>query len=130
MPMRGIRGAIVASHDQSEIVLAATRELLQAICAANPQLQPDDLASAIFTVTGDLTSIYPAQAARQLGWVQVPLLSTREIDVPGGIPRCIRVLLHWNTDLPQSAIQHVYLGDAANLRPDLSANPALPNHAE
>jgi chorismate mutase len=104
MPMRGIRGATVASQDQSEIILAATRELLQAICTANPLLQADDLASAFFTVTGDLTSIYPAQAARQLGWVQVPLLSAREIDVPGGMPRCIRVLLHWNTDLPQSAI--------------------------
>ena len=122
MPVRGIRGAIVVDQDQSETVLAATRELLQAICAANPLLQPDDLASAIFTVTGDLTSIYPAQAARQLGWVHVPLLSAREIDVPGGMPRCIRVLLHWNTDLPQTEIQHVYLGAAASLRPDLSAN--------
>lgn len=123
MPIRGIRGATVANQDQAEVVLAATRELLQAICAANPQLQPDDLASAFFTVTGDLTSIYPAQAARQLGWVQVPLLSAREIDVPGGMPRCIRVLLHWNTDLPQSNVQHVYLGAAASLRPDLSAGP-------
>jgi chorismate mutase len=122
MPIRGIRGATVVGQDQPEIVLAATRELLQAICAANPLLQPDDLASAIFTVTGDLTSIYPAQAARQLGWVHVPLLSAREIDVPGGMPRCIRVLLHWNTNLPQTEIQHVYLGAAASLRPDLSAN--------
>jgi chorismate mutase len=119
MPIRGIRGATVVERDQAEIVLAATRELLQAICAANPQLQPDDLASAIFTVTGDLTSIYPAQAARELGWVHVPLLSAREIDVPGGMSRCIRVLLHWNTDLPQTDIQHVYLGAAASLRPDL-----------
>jgi len=121
MPVRGIRGAIVVDQDQSETVLAATRELLQAICAANPLLQPGDLASAIFTVTGDLTSIYPAQAARQLGWVHVPLLSAREIDVPGGMPRCIRVLLHWNTDLPQAEIQHVYLGAAASLRPDLGS---------
>jgi chorismate mutase len=126
MPVRGIRGATVASLDQAEIVLAATRELLHAICAANPQLQPEDLASAFFTVTGDLTSVYPAQAARQLGWVQVPLLSAREIDVPGGMPRTIRVLLHWNTNLPQSAIQHVYLGAAASLRPDLTvAAPEL-----
>ena len=122
MPVRGIRGATVVDQDQAEIVLAATRDLLQAICAANPQLQPDDLASAVFTVTGDLTSIYPAQAARELGWVHVPLLSAREIDVPGGMPRCIRVLLHWNTDLPQTDIQHVYLGAAASLRPDLSAH--------
>jgi chorismate mutase len=116
-----VRGATVASQDQPEVILAATRELLEAICAANPQLMPEDLASAIFTGSGDLTSVYPAQAARQLGWVQVPLLSAREIDVPGGLPGCIRVLLHWNTDLPQSAIRHVYLGAAASLRPDLSA---------
>jgi len=121
MPVRGIRGATVASQDQPEIILAATRELLEAICAANPQLQPEDLASAIFTASGDLTSVYPARAARQLGWVQVPLLSACEIDVPGGLPRCIRVLLHWNTDLPQPAIRHVYLGAAASLRPDLNA---------
>ena len=126
MPVRGIRGATVASQDQPEIILAATRELLEAICAANPQLQPEDLASAIFTASGDLTSVYPAQAARQLGWVQVPLLSAREIDVPGGLPRCIRVLLHWNTDLPQPAIRHVYLGAAASLRPDLSAGFPAP----
>jgi chorismate mutase len=124
MPVRGIRGATVVDQDHPETVLAATQELLQAICAANPLLQPDDLASAIFTVTGDLTSIYPAQAARELGWVNVPLLSAREIDVPGGMPHCIRVLLHWNTDLPQSAIQHIYLGAAARLRPDWS------NHSE
>jgi chorismate mutase len=116
-----IRGATVVDQDHAEIVLAATRDLLQAICAANPLLQPDDLASAIFTVTGDLTSIYPAQAARELGWAHVPLLSAREIDVPGGMPRCIRVLLHWNTDLPQTDIQHVYLGPAASLRPDLGS---------
>ena len=121
MPVRGIRGATVASQDQPEIILAATRELLEAMCAANPLLQPEDLASAIFTATSDLTSVYPARAARQLGWVQVPLLSAREIDVPGGLPRCIRVLLHWNTDLPQPAIRHIYLGAAASLRPDLSA---------
>jgi len=122
MPVRGIRGATVVEQDRPEIVLVATRELLQAICAANPELQPDDLASAIFTVTGDLTSIYPAQAARELGWVYVPLLSASEINVPGGMPHCIRVLLQWNTDLPQSAIQHVYLGAAASLRPDFNAH--------
>lgn len=122
MPVRGVRGATVASQDQPDVVLAATRELLQAICAANPQLQPEDLASVFFTVTDDLSCVYPAQAARQLGWVQVPLLSAREIDVPGGMQRCIRVLLHWNTDLPQSSIHHVYLGEAASLRPDLSIN--------
>jgi chorismate mutase len=70
-------------------------------------------------MTDDLTSAFPAEAARQLGWTQVPLMCSREIPVPGSLPRCIRVLLQWNTDLPQDDINHVYLGEAAILRPDL-----------
>jgi len=120
MPVRGIRGATVAAENQSEAILSATRELLGAIQVANPTLDPTDLASAIFTVTGDLGAAYPAKAARQLGWTGTPLMCAREIPVPGSLPRCIRVLLHWNTELPQSAIRHVYLGEAANLRPDLN----------
>ncbi len=119
MPVRGIRGATVVEHDDIEEVLAATRELLSALLKANPSLNPSDLASAFFTVTGDLCSAYPARAARQLGWDDVPLMCTLEIPVPGGLPRCIRVLLHWNTNLPQAAVRHVYLGAAASLRPDL-----------
>ena len=124
MPVRGIRGATVAQEDQPETILAATRDLLNSILKANPTLQPGDLASAIFTVTDDLRSVYPAQAARDLGWGLVPLLCTREIPVPGGLRRCIRVLLHWNTDLSQAEVQHVYLGTAASLRPDLSGMEA------
>jgi chorismate mutase len=120
MPVRGIRGATVAPFDQAEAILAATRELLAAIQAANPALAPTDIASAIFTVTDDLQSAYPAQAARQLGWEAVPLMCAREIPVPGSLARCIRVLIHWNTDLPQEAIRPVYLGAAASLRPDLN----------
>lgn len=119
MPVRGIRGATVAPEDLPEAILAATRELLVGIMNANPTLQPGDLASVIFTVTDDLRSAYPARAARQLGWVGVPLLCGREIPVPGSLERCIRVLLHWNTDLAQEDIHHVYQGEAANLRPDL-----------
>ncbi len=119
MPVRGIRGATVVEHDEMEEVLAATRELLSALLKANPSLNPSDLASAFFTVTGDLCSACPARAARQLGWDDVPLMCTLEIPVPGGLPRCIRALLHWNTDLPQAAVRHVYLGAAASLRPDL-----------
>jgi chorismate mutase len=122
MPLRGIRGAIVASGNQPESILSATRELLEAILTNNPKLDPVDIASAIFTVTDDLTSVYPAQAARQLGWTRVPLMCAREIPVPSSLPRCIRVLIHWNTDQPQSIIHHVYLGGAEKLRPDLS-NP-------
>ncbi|HSF80217.1 MAG TPA: chorismate mutase [Anaerolineales bacterium] len=119
MNVRGVRGAITCEVDTPDAILSATRKLLEAILAANLQLQPEDLASALFTVTDDLTSAYPARAARELGWDQVPLLCTREIPVPTGLPRCIRILLHWNTNLPQSAIRHVYLGEAAVLRPDL-----------
>jgi len=120
MAVRGIRGASVAEADRPDSILAATRDLLRAILDANPTLQSAELASAIFTVTDDLRSVYPAQAARQIGWTNVPMLCMHEIPVPGGLPRCIRVLLHWNTDLPQDSIQHIYLGAASSLRPDLS----------
>ena len=120
MPVRGIRGATVAQADHAEAVYSATLELLQAILTANPALHPDDLASAFFTVTDDICSAYPAVAARKLGWTHVPMLCAREIPVPHGLPCCIRVLLHWNTDLPPSLICHVYLGAAAVLRPDLN----------
>ena len=118
--MRGVRGATVAGQNNAQDILAATRELLEAILQANPTLQVEQLASAWFTVTGDLTAAYPAQAARQLGWRHTPLMCALEIPVPGSLPRCIRVLLHWNTDLPQTAVRHVYLGAAASLRPDLA----------
>ena len=101
------------------VTLSATRELLLEIIEANPTFAPKDLASAFFTVTEDLSSEFPAKAARQIGWEQAALMCAREIEAPGNPPRCIRVLLHWNTDLPQSDIRHVYLGVAAALRPDL-----------
>jgi chorismate mutase len=122
MPVRGIRGAIDVINDQPEAVLAAARELLEAILLANPALKPADLASVLFTVTDDLQSVYPAQAARQLGWGNVPLMCAREIQVPGGLPRCVRVLLHWNTDLEQAGVRHVYLRSAVSLRPDLQVS--------
>ncbi len=119
MSLRGVRGATTVAHDRAEEILSATRELLEAILQANPSLQADDLASAIFTTTADLHSAYPAQAARELGWSDVPLMCAQEIPVPDGLPLCIRVLLHWNTELPQPAIRHVYLKEAVRLRPDL-----------
>jgi chorismate mutase len=118
MTTRGIRGAIDVEVDEPEAILEATRTLLEAMVESNPTLKAQDLASVIFTVTADLSSSYPAKAARQLGWTEVPLLCAREIPVPGGLPRIVRVLAHWNTDLPQESIQHVYLGEAAKLRPD------------
>ena len=132
MPLRGIRGAAVVSADRSDVILNATQELLAGILEANPSLEPADLASGLFTLTEDLSAAYPAQAARQMGWVEVPLMCAREIPVPGSLPRCIRVLLHWNTDLPQADVHHVYLGEAARLRPDLfsiSYSSEIPGHA-
>lgn len=119
MPVRGIRGATTTSQDDPEAILAAARELLEEIALANPTLKPVDLASALFTVTADLRAAYPARAAREMGWENVPLMCAQEIPVPGGVPHCIRVLLHWNTDLTQAKVRHVYLGEAASLRPDL-----------
>jgi chorismate mutase len=119
MPIRGIRGATTVAADEPDLVMQATRELLEEILAENAGMQPEDIASAIFTVTVDLTSTFPAQAARQMGWDLVPMLCAREIPVPNSLPRVIRVLVHWNTEISQSEIRHVYLREAVKLRPDL-----------
>jgi chorismate mutase len=121
MTIRGIRGATTVPADQPDLILQATRELLEAILDANFEMQAEDVASAIFTVTDDLVSTFPAQAARKMGWELVPMLCGREIPVPESLPRVIRVLVHWNTEIPQSEIKHVYLRDAVKLRPDLVA---------
>ncbi|MDI7277879.1 MAG: chorismate mutase, partial [Anaerolineae bacterium] len=102
--------------------LEATQELLAALVQANG-LEPEDLASAIFSVTPDLDAAFPARAARAMGWSQVPLLDLQEMPVPGSLPRCVRVLLHWNTDRPASEVVHVYLRGAHALRPDLVSDP-------
>jgi chorismate mutase len=120
MPTRGIRGATTITSDEKEQVLTATRELLEALLTANSGLRTADIASAIFTVSDDIASAYPALAARQMGWELVPMMCAREIPVPGGLPLCIRVLVHWNTDREQRAIRHVYLREAVKLRPDLA----------
>lgn len=119
MPVRGIRGAISVEEDLPDLILEATQELLEAILQANPSLNPDDIASITFTLTTDLKSVHPARAAREMGWGQVPLLCATEIPVPDGLPKCLRVLIHWNTELPQSEIRHMYLRKAIILRPDL-----------
>jgi len=107
--------------DEPDLILQATRELLEEILAENEGMRPEDVASAIFTVTDDLASTFPAQGARQMGWGLVPMLCAREIPVPGSLPRVIRVLVHWNTELPQNQVTHVYLREAVKLRPDLVA---------
>ncbi len=120
MSIRGIRGAVIAKENTSEAILESTQQLLSAICEGNLSLLSSDIASVFFTVTLDLNAIHPALAARQMGWVDVPMLCSTEIPVPGSMKCCIRVLIHWNTNLPQSQIRHVYLGAAAALRPDLA----------
>lgn len=116
--LRGIRGAISVEANTPEAILAATRQLLTALQAANG-FKPEELASIFFTATPDLDAQFPAMAARQLGWTQVPLLCAVEMNVPTGVPRVIRVLVHWNTSRGQGDLVHVYLGEAARLRPDL-----------
>lgn len=122
MAVRGIRGAISAEEDSPESVLNATSELIRTILKRNQIDDFDDIVSAVFTTTHDLVSCFPAEAARQLGMSTVPLLCALEIPVPTAkVPRCIRILLHVNTDRTPKEIEHVYLGDAANLRPDMSS---------
>jgi chorismate mutase len=120
MAVRGVRGATVSKKDDPENILSATRKLLNTILTENPGMVLEDIASVLFTAADDLNSVYPAKAAREMGWNQVPLICAREIPVSGGLSGCIRVLIHWNTNTPQSQIRHVYLGAAASLRPDLS----------
>ena len=125
MMCRGVRGATVTAENNRESLLAATRELLFTMIRYN-EIDSGDVASAYFTVTTDLDAIYPATAARQLGWFDVPLLCGYEISVPGSLPQCIRILLHWNTTKSQQEIVHVYLHDAASLRPDKESIPPIP----
>ena len=117
---RGIRGATTVEADTAKAILAATTELLTEIIDAN-DVDSRDVASALFTVTPDLTTAFPARAARDLGWQHVPLLDAQEVPVPGSLTRCVRVLIHWNTAKLQSEIRHVYLRGADALRPDLQA---------
>lgn len=119
MQIRGVRGATTTANDQAEEIISATKELLHAIMKANLSLISGDVASVLFTVTEDLISTFPAIGVREMGWEDVPLMCMREIPVPGSLPRCIRVLVHWNTNLKQQEIIHVYLREAISLRPDM-----------
>ena len=114
---RGIRGATTAEANTSEAILQATRELLLLLIEAN-DLDSEDIASAIFTTTPDLTADFPALAARQLGWHDVALMCGHEMHVPGSLSKCIRVLIHWNTSKTQAEIKHSYIRGAQHLRPE------------
>lgn len=122
MAVRGIRGATSVAIDDKSEVLAATRELLEELLRANSlENSFEEVVSAIFTTTRDLTSAFPAEAARAIGMSQVPLLCATEIPVLDSLPRCIRVLLHVNTEKKQADMVHVYLRDAKKLRPDVTS---------
>lgn len=116
---RGIRGATTCDANTRESILEATRELLMAIIKLNG-IQADDVGSAFLTTTQDLNAEYPAVAARQIGWHDVPLLCAHEMNVPHGLPLCIRVMVMWNTDKKQDEVVHVYLREAGALRPERS----------
>lgn len=116
--VRAIRGATQVDSDTSEAIADATRELLLAILADN-RLVPATLIDAVFTTTPDLHAAFPAEAARALGWGDVPMLCVQEMDVTGALPRCVRVLLHAEVPVPRGDIHHVYLRGARALRPDL-----------
>ena len=124
MPCRGVRGATTAEANNSDEILKATRELLALMVRQN-DIREEDVASVIFSTTEDLDAEFPALAARQLGWLDVALMCVHELDVPGSLRGCIRILLHWNTDKPADQIVHVYIKKAANLRPDRSKLPPI-----
>jgi chorismate mutase len=117
MQLRALRGAITVEANEPTAILSATEELVRAVMERN-SLEPDRMVSCIFTCTNDLDAEFPAVAARDMGLSAVPLLCAREIDVPGALPRVIRLLLHCYTD-PDSEPRHVYLRDAESLRRDI-----------
>ena len=121
MAVRGVRGATTVETDDPALIRAAARELMEEILRRNQIADFDDVISAVFTTTQDLVSAFPAEAARAMGMNQVPLLCATEIPVTGSMPRCIRVLLHINSDRKPKEIEHVYLRDAQKLRPDLKS---------
>jgi chorismate mutase len=118
MAVRAVRGAIQIEQDDRQQVLDATTELLTAVLERN-ELVPDDLISVVFTATPDVRSEFPAYAARQMGITDVPLLCAAEIDVPGAMPRVLRLLAHVETGRSRAEVRHVYLRGAATLRTDL-----------
>lgn len=117
--IRGIRGAITIEADQPEFIWGETVKLVLAVAEAN-NVQPEDIASVTISTTPDIKAAFPARSVREMnGWQYVPIMCMHEMDVPGALPLCIRVLLHVNTTTPQQEINHVYLNDAIKLRPDL-----------
>jgi chorismate mutase len=118
MMVRGVRGATTVESNTAETILAATQELLQKVVEINGIVE-EDVASVFFTTTADLNAVFPAAAARRFGWHRVALMGSQEANIVDGLPRCIRLLIHWNTAKSLDEIQHVYMHGAEKLRPDL-----------
>lgn len=119
MTTRAIRGAIQIDSDDASSIVDGSSDLIRAVLLDN-DLVPDDVISILFTLTPDLTAEFPAVAARRLGLIDVPLMCATEIDVPGSLPRVVRLLAHVDTDRSRSEIRHVYIAGARALRPDLA----------
>lgn len=118
--IRGVRGATGVTENTKDALVAAGEELLNALVAANG-IDPADVASVFFTCTPDLNAAFPAQAARNLGWTDTAMLCAHEMNVPGSLAMCLRVLIHWNTSRTQAEVKHVYINGAQALRPDRAA---------
>ncbi len=117
--VRGVRGAITVESNTAEAIQKAVHRLLSAIVARNG-IEQEEIASVIFSTTKDIDAETPAFGARQMGWTSIPLFCTQEMEVPEALARCIRVLIHVNTDKSQDEIRHVYLDGAVVLRPDIA----------
>ena len=118
MPVRGIRGATTVTKNNKESILASTRELLLALRDAN-HFENQDIVSIFFSMTADLNTAFPAEAARQLGWEKVPLFGMQESYIEGGLGKCIRILIQINSNKTQDEIRYCYLHEARKLREDL-----------
>ena len=120
MRFRGVRGAITVDANTEQAIIDATLELLRTMVRMN-EIDADDVAGVLFTVTADLNAAFPAEACRRMpGWTHVPLMCAQEVPVPGALPRCVRILMLVNTTKTAAEVRHVYLRDAERLRPDLT----------
>ncbi|MCY3917677.1 MAG: chorismate mutase [Chloroflexi bacterium] len=117
--IRGVRGATTVEHNSNDGITKATQELLRVMIDRNGIIE-DDVASVLFSATPELDDTFPAKAARMMGWTRTALMGFQEADVKHGLPMCVRVLIHWNTDKTIDEIQHVFLHGAVVLRPDLA----------
>lgn len=118
MSVRAIRGATTVENNDANEIIGETKKLLLEIAERN-NISEDDIISIIFTITKDLNAAFPAVAARQMGWTSVSLLCSYEIDVPGSLKKCVRAMMHVNSDKSNSEMKHIYLNGARVLRPDL-----------